>query len=314
MLLWSWALKCRLITPFVVIAALALPELLVAQAAPQRDAPCLMFGLTPEYIAQLRVWLDRDPDDSEVREVLAIALELCPHDLDGAISQLEELIRRKPESVFSYVRLARLLSRKKPLAEAIDYFDARLRSNPQSAGVHAALGELLGQRGDLDGKIRHLRESVRLGPEVNVQLELAGALAAAGDKAGSIAQDKLAMTLMDQFDDKKAETAIELLRRLNNACQSYKLRYGRYPPDLKSLGLPSAGGPPSVSAAALIDPILARGDVRSNHRFVYGLNGAGYSINASSERSQRRFYTDQTQVIRQDLHGDATGLSPPISQ
>ena len=116
-------------------------------------------------------------------------------------------------------------------------------------------------------------------------------------------------------------SAVGALRTLNTACVQYNTTYGGFPPDLKSLG---PGTPATAAAADLIDSILATG-TKSGYNFGY-VAGPGkdannnfleYSDTATpitvGTTGQRRFYTDQSGVIRANPDGAADAKSTPIS-
>lgn len=114
-------------------------------------------------------------------------------------------------------------------------------------------------------------------------------------------------------------TAVNSLRTLNASCVSYARLYGGYPRSLSNLG---PGDPASSASADLIDAALASG-AKSGYVFTYtagaagvGGNVLGYGItanpNAPGANGQRRFFTDQSGVIRANSAGAADMGSTPI--
>ncbi len=220
-----------------------------------------------ESIAKLRRWLRRKPDDAEAGYVLSYALFVIDGDGAGAVNVLEEVVRLKPDDVVAVLRLARSLALREPGRESAADFRERVRRNPQSAGLHTGLGNLLQTRGDFDGAVAEFREAVRLKPDnPDIHMYLSGALVSNGDTESAKAESALARQLAKpEVED---ATGVALLRALNVACQSYKSKYNSYPPGLQSLGMPDPTASPSAAAADLIDPLLADGH-RSGYQFTY---------------------------------------------
>jgi type II secretory pathway pseudopilin PulG len=115
-------------------------------------------------------------------------------------------------------------------------------------------------------------------------------------------------------------SAVTSLRTLNSACASYSMLYGGYPRSLSNLG---PGNPASSGTADLIDSVLASGK-KSGYVFAYAAGAAGvggnvlsYSISANpttpGTTGRRRFFTDQSGVIRANTAGPADAGSTPIA-
>src|SRR4029077_8270654 len=116
-------------------------------------------------------------------------------------------------------------------------------------------------------------------------------------------------------------SAVSSLRTLNTTIVEYSTTYGTDPPTLASLG--PATGSPSSTTADLIDGLLATG-VKSGYIISYAAGSAptgttvisSYSMTAlpqSTSTGQRKFFTDQSGVIRQTTDGTApTVSSTPI--
>jgi type IV pilus assembly protein PilA len=114
-------------------------------------------------------------------------------------------------------------------------------------------------------------------------------------------------------------SAVGSLRALNAACANYSMLYGGYPRSLSNLG---AGDAANSTSAALIDATLASG-TKNGYVFTYtagaigiGGNVLSYSIAADpatpGSKGQRRFFTDQSGVIRASTNGAADANSTPI--
>jgi len=111
-------------------------------------------------------------------------------------------------------------------------------------------------------------------------------------------------------------SAVGSLRTLNTAAVQYNTTYGiGFPDALGDLG-PSATA--SSTAADLIDSVLASG-TKSGYTFSWspGATTDTYSITATpttvNTTGQRRFFTDQSGVVRGNATGTADVNSTPIS-
>jgi type IV pilus assembly protein PilA len=114
-------------------------------------------------------------------------------------------------------------------------------------------------------------------------------------------------------------SAVASLRALNAACTNYSVLYGGYPRSLSNLG---PGDAANSTSAALIDAALASG-TKGGYAFAYtpGATGIGgnvlsYNITANpatpGSTGQRRFFTDQSGVVRANTTGAADAGSSPI--
>jgi type IV pilus assembly protein PilA len=114
-------------------------------------------------------------------------------------------------------------------------------------------------------------------------------------------------------------STVASLRALNAACANYSMLYGGYPRSLSNLG---PGDAANSTSAALIDATLASG-TKSGYVFTYtagaigiGGNVLSYNITANpatpGTTGQRRFFTDQSGVIRANRAGAADAKSTPI--
>jgi Flp pilus assembly protein TadD len=218
----------------------------------QEQLDYLVKGKTSKekQIAKLRGWLRRKPDDAEAVNLLSDLLFRISGDGEGAINMLEELLRLRPDDVSAALNLAECLLAygKESSWEAADDFRERIRHNPPSAGLHAGLGILLRKLGDFDMAVIEFREAARLKPD-NPEIHnlLSWALWLKGDRENANTENALARQLA-----KPEKAAIEVLRALNVACQSYRQEYGNYPSDLD-----------------LIDPLVADGYSRGGYNFIY---------------------------------------------
>ncbi len=116
--------------------------------------------------------------------------------------------------------------------------------------------------------------------------------------------------------------AIQNLRTITTANVVYSTTYQiGYAPDLPTLGGDSTA--PTLSAAGLIDSVLASGD-KSGYNYSYSVVSSGsdsqvtgYAVFASPEifgtTGTRYFYTDETAVIRYNSSAQAGPSDSPIS-
>lgn len=115
-------------------------------------------------------------------------------------------------------------------------------------------------------------------------------------------------------------SAVGALRTINTACVTYSSTYGGFPPALANLG---PGTPATAATADLIDSVLATG-TKAGYTFTYTAgatdangNVLDYTITATpvtvGTTGQRRFFTDQSGVIRANPDGAADVNSTPIS-
>jgi len=115
-------------------------------------------------------------------------------------------------------------------------------------------------------------------------------------------------------------SAVGSMRTLNTAAVTYSTTYGGYPGSLANLG---PATPATSTSADLVDSVLA-GGTKSGYTFTYTAGAADSSGNIQSygitavpvtvgTTGQRRFFTDQSGVIRANAGGNADANSTPIS-
>jgi type IV pilus assembly protein PilA len=116
-------------------------------------------------------------------------------------------------------------------------------------------------------------------------------------------------------------SAVGSLRTINTASVLYSTTYGGYESTILSLGGP-AGGSAASTSAELIDAVLA-GGTKSGYSFTYTTgstdsngNVLTYTLTAQPTSvgitGQRRFFTDQSGVIRANTTTAATINSTPL--
>ena len=116
-------------------------------------------------------------------------------------------------------------------------------------------------------------------------------------------------------------SAVASLRAINVACVTYSVTYGiGFPAALRYL---QTSGPPSKTAASLIDEALA-GGVKNGYAFTYtpGPVQGGivptYAVHADplspGQSGRRHYFTDQSGVIRWNAAASAASADPPIDR
>jgi type IV pilus assembly protein PilA len=117
-------------------------------------------------------------------------------------------------------------------------------------------------------------------------------------------------------------SAVGSLRTINTSAVAYNITYGGFPQTLLALGGPPSGTA-TFTSANLIDSVLASG-TKSGYTFAYttGASDANgnilqYTVTATPVNvgltGQRRFFTDQSAVIRANTTGAASINSTPLS-
>ncbi|HEV2176758.1 MAG TPA: DUF4190 domain-containing protein [Terriglobia bacterium] len=119
-------------------------------------------------------------------------------------------------------------------------------------------------------------------------------------------------------------SAVASLRTLNTSEITYASTFNvGYSSSLAQLG-PPASGDASSTAAGLIDSVLATGD-KSGYSFIYTADLAGSSGRTNSytiiavpvspgQTGQNYYFTDETNVIRQNTQSTASASDSPIGR
>jgi len=116
-------------------------------------------------------------------------------------------------------------------------------------------------------------------------------------------------------------SAVASLRTINTCEVTYSSTYNQgFTSTLAQLGPPTSGNATS-STAGLVDSVLAAG-AKSGYSFVYAastaVNGStpNYTVNANpiqvGTTGQNYYYTDASNVIRQNTSASASGSDSPI--
>lgn len=118
-------------------------------------------------------------------------------------------------------------------------------------------------------------------------------------------------------------SAVETLRSITAAEVMYSNNFGQgYSGTLQDLKPPAAGSQPSMTAADLVDSVVATG-VKSGYTFLYTAANPdskgyyrGFSVQANPLRPDVTgnvyYYTDQANVIRQKNSAPATSTDAPL--
>jgi hypothetical protein len=108
--------------------------------------------------------------------------------------------------------------------------------------------------------------------------------------------------------------AIRSLHTVNTAQIQYFSTFGRYAQSLAELGPAPGQGSPTPQAADLIPEGLAAG-LHSGYVFTMVGTPSGYTINADPQAETtgtRHFYTDHSNVVRQNSEQSASETDPEI--
>ena len=109
--------------------------------------------------------------------------------LRGAITELRETIRLKPDSEWVHDTLGTALGYKGDLDNAVREHREAIRLKPDIADFHLNLGNVLAERGESNGAIVEFREAIRLSPNfADAHNNLGSVLREKGDQVGSIAE------------------------------------------------------------------------------------------------------------------------------
>jgi putative PEP-CTERM system TPR-repeat lipoprotein len=127
----------------------------------------------------LRDWLERRPDDTTIRMLLAEHFEQAG-DTAKAVREYETVIERAPKSAVALNNLAVIYQRKRD-PRALDTGRRAYEAAPGSAAIQDTYGWLLVEQGNLDRGLELLRGAARAMPDApEVQFHLGVALARKG--------------------------------------------------------------------------------------------------------------------------------------
>jgi predicted CXXCH cytochrome family protein len=151
-------------------------------------AVLLETGQIPEAEAAFRAALSIRPALPEAHAQLAHLLA-NRGDLAEAVGHFE----RAGDGAVNQLSYGIVLARMNRIAEARSHLERSLQADASQPVAHDFLGELLEAQGRMPEAIAHYREAVRLRPDFGkAHLDLAGALARRGDRAGAAEEMRLA--------------------------------------------------------------------------------------------------------------------------
>jgi tetratricopeptide (TPR) repeat protein len=166
-------------------------------------------------IAFLKSMLRTNPNDAQTYVLLG-SLQLASNEPDQALTSYRTAIDAQPNNSLGYRALSEYYMRAKKFAEAEDVIKAGLQKQPDSGGLHLALGGCLEQTGDYEGAIAEYQRALDNEPGSLVAMNnLAFLLAdrrndrASLDRAGSLAAG-LRNTPLPMFKDTQGWVAYRL--------------------------------------------------------------------------------------------------------
>jgi tetratricopeptide (TPR) repeat protein len=130
-------------------------------------------GKPGEGLQEFQSLVDKNPDDAFLRFVYSKA-QLESGNLDGARTQLLELLKRRPHFADAQVSLADIELSKGNLAQAFEHANAALEIDPNNYRAQLIRGSASLRLGNLDDAAAMLGRLARLAPEsIDVRLQLA---------------------------------------------------------------------------------------------------------------------------------------------
>ncbi|HLW69168.1 MAG TPA: tetratricopeptide repeat protein [Candidatus Binataceae bacterium] len=159
----------------------------------------LLSGNTIEAIAEYKEALRLNPNDAEVDNDLALALNTNGQH-DEAITQLKEALRLEPGLAAAHNNLGAAFDVEGRHDAAIPEYREALRLNPDLATAHNNLGIALNSEGQHDAAIAEYKQALRLNPGYAAAHDnLGAALDHEGQHAAAIAEYRKALRLDPDF-------------------------------------------------------------------------------------------------------------------
>ncbi len=186
-----------------------------------------------DAVDQYRRAVNARPDDRDAR--LGLCLALCrTRDLQKAMPELAEMIRRNPDCGEPYLLLAALAAENDP-AEAVRVAREGLRLSPTNSALHATLARSLLRLNETADAVRHYQYALQYDPEsVSAVVGLAWVRAA--------------------HEDGRFRDAAEALELANRACQ---LTRRQWPPSFRLLAAALAEAGQYLQAAEEMERLLS---------------------------------------------------------
>lgn len=163
-----------------------------------------------EGIETFRQALTLDDDNVLARVMLADALNTSG-DVDGALTEAREAVRRAPAHAMAHVKFGEVLQEKQEWEGATAEYREAIRLDPSNSLAFYDLGAVLKRRGDLGGAIAAFRELVRLNPkDARAQHLLGEVLRDKGDLEAAAAAHREAARLAPKSAARHGELAVTL--------------------------------------------------------------------------------------------------------
>jgi tetratricopeptide (TPR) repeat protein len=146
-------------------------------------------------------------------------------DLDGAIAELKEAIRLKPNLAEAHTCLGKTLAEKGDLDGAVAACQKAIRLKPNLAEAHNNLGVALINKRNLDGAIAEFKEAIKYRPNyAEAYSNLGNALRDKGNLDGAIAECKKAIRFNKDFSGAHLNLGVALIDKgdLDGAIDEYK--------------------------------------------------------------------------------------------
>src|SRR5438128_1619588 len=186
-------------------------------------AVVLLLGFGTLTWNQVRVWHDSEKlwshavaiDPGSSIGQLSLGLALARHGkLAEAVEHYEAALKTKPDHADAQSNMGAALVGQGKLAEAIEHYQQALRAKPDHADAHTNLGEALAQQGKLDEAIEHYRQALEIRPEsADAHNDWGLALARQGKLAEVVRHYKEAVKLSPCFTEANSNL-IKALRTL----------------------------------------------------------------------------------------------------
>ena len=140
------------------------------------------LGRQRESQAALEAALQDHGEHPRLNALYASMVEVPQGKLDEAQARLEKVVTRDPFLNLGWLNLGRLLESRHRVPEAAESYRKGLLRQPDDALLHGSLGLLLAKTRERAESVQHLREAIRLSPQMRADLHvtLGGVLAEMG--------------------------------------------------------------------------------------------------------------------------------------
>jgi tetratricopeptide (TPR) repeat protein len=155
-----------------------------------RGDRALARGEFPRAVAEFRAGLELAPDNLSLRQKLATSLSLTG-DVQGALEQLQEILRRDPKFASAHYTLGALLLADGQTDLAIERFASAVEFEPTYLQARLQLANTLSSRGRFERAREQYAAIITLDPRF-AEARFGDAMALAGLKRYAAARDRLA--------------------------------------------------------------------------------------------------------------------------